>query len=302
MLIGGSADLGVSNNTDITGGGDFEAGSYDGRIIHFGVREHAMGATLTGMALNGGLIPYGGTFMTFSDYMRPSIRLACLSEVQVIYVFTHDSVGLGEDGPTHQPIEHLAALRAIPHLFVVRPADVHEVREAWRLAILRREAPTALALTRQKVPLIDRNKFASAEGLRKGGYILADAEAVGSGRDRIDPQLILIATGSEVSLALEARDRLQTEGIATRVVSMPCMELFEEQDQDYRDKILPPSATARLAIEAGVRQGWDRYVGPKGDVICLDRFGASAPGDVALKKLGFNVENAVTRARAVVKS
>jgi len=307
MLIGGSADLGVSNNTDIKDGGSFEAGTYDGRILHFGVREHAMGATLTGMALNGGLIPYGGTFMTFSDYMRPSIRLASLSEVQVIYVFTHDSVGLGEDGPTHQPIEHLAALRAIPHLFVVRPADVHEVREAWRLAILRREAPTALALTRQKVPLIDRKKFASAEGLRRGGYVLAEAASTshdevstGSGSDRVTPQLILIATGSEVSLALEAREKLQADGAPTRVVSMPCIELFEEQPQDYKDEVLPPSITARLAIEAGVRQGWDRYVGPNGDVICLDRFGASAPGDVALKNLGFNVENVVKRARALL--
>src|SRR5947209_6593222 len=196
MLIGGSADLGVSNNTDIKDGGDFEAGSYDGRIIHFGVREHVMGATLTGMSLNGGLIPFGGTFLTFSDYMRPAIRLACLSEVQVIYVFTHDSVGLGEDGPTHQPIEHLAALRAIPHLFVIRPADPHETREAWRIAIERRHLPTALALTRQKVPLIDRKKFASAEGLRHGGYILAEADEAGngSGNDRI--KLILIATGS----------------------------------------------------------------------------------------------------------
>src|SRR5437867_1746776 len=245
MLIGGSADLGVSNNTDIKDSGDFEAGSYDGRIIHFGVREHAMGATLTGMGLNGGLIPYGGTFMTFSDYMRPSIRLACLSEVQVIYVFTHDSVGLGEDGPTHQPVEHLAALRAIPHLFVVRPADVHEVREAWRLAILRREAPTALALTRQKVPLIDRKKYASAEGLRRGGYVLAEAEVVEDGAhdgkrgssptvredsaSNESPKLILIATGSEVSLALDAREQLQKDGISTRVVSMPCIELFEEQ-------------------------------------------------------------------------
>src|SRR5213593_5410 len=181
MLIGGSADLGVSNNTDIKGGGSFEAGSYDGRIFHFGVREHAMGATLTGISLNGGLIPYGGTFMTFSDYMRPAIRLAALSEVQAIYVFTHDSIGLGEDGPTHQPVEHLAALRAIPHLFVIRPADVHEVREAWRLAILRREGPTALALTRQKVPLIDRQMFSSAEGLRRGGYVLAEAEVVEDG-------------------------------------------------------------------------------------------------------------------------
>jgi len=312
MLIGGSADLGVSNNTDIKDGGSFEAGSYDGRIVHFGVREHAMGATMTGMALSGSLIPYGGTFMTFSDYMRPSIRLAALSEVQAIYVFTHDSIGLGEDGPTHQPIEHLAALRAIPHLFVVRPADVHEVREAWRLAILRRHAPTALALTRQKVPLIDRKVHASAEGLRRGGYILAEADGAvarprgpqpgspagvgGSGR----AQLILIATGSEVSLALEARDQLQKDGIATRVVSMPCTELFEEQPQDYRDEILPPSITARLAIEAGVRQGWDRYVGPQGDVICLDRFGASAPGDVAMKNLGFNVDNVISHARKLL--
>src|SRR6266849_3894388 len=250
MLVGGSADLGVSNNTDIKDGGDFEAGSYDGRIIHFGVREHSMGSTLTGMSLNGGLIPYGGTFMCFSDYMRPSIRLACLSEVQVIYVFTHDSVGLGEDGTTHQPVEHLAALRAIPHLFVVRPADVHEVREAWRLAILRRHAPTALALTRQKVPLIDRKEFASAEGARRGGYILAEADtagdevSTGSGSDRVKdttepPALILIATGSEVSLALEAREQLQKDGTPTRVVSMPCVELFEEQSQDYRDEVLP---------------------------------------------------------------
>ena len=257
-----------------------------------------MGSTLTGMSLNGGLIPFGGTFMTFSDYMRPAIRLAALSEVQAIYVFTHDSVGLGEDGPTHQPIEHLAALRAIPHLFVIRPADSHEVREAWRTAILRRNAPTALALTRQKVPLIDRTRFSSAEGARRGAYVLAEAEAVEAERT---PSLILLATGSEVSLALEARETLQQEGIATRVVSMPCWELFEEQAETYRDEVLPPSITARLAIEAGVRQGWDRYVGPAGDVICLDRFGASAPGDVALKNLGFNVDNVLKRARALLK-
>jgi transketolase len=296
MLIGGSADLGPSNNTDIKGGGDFEASSLEGRTIHFGVREHAMGSTLTGISLNGGLIPFGGTFMTFSDYMRPAIRLAALSEVQAIYIFTHDSVGLGEDGPTHQPIEHLAALRAIPHLFVIRPADSPEVREAWRTAILRRNAPTALALTRQKVALIDRTRFSSAEGARQGAYVLAEAEAAGGG-----PSLILIATGSEVSLALEARETLQQEGIATRVVSMPCWELFEEQTETYRDELLPPTVTARLAIEAGVRQGWDRYVGPAGDVICLDRFGASAPGDVALKNLGFNVDNVVKRARALLK-
>ena len=311
MLIGGSADLGVSNNTDIKDGGDFEPVSYDGRILHFGVREHAMGSTLTGMSLNGGLIPYGGTFLTFSDYMRPAIRLACLSEIQVIYVFTHDSIGLGEDGPTHQPIEHLAALRAIPHLFVVRPGDVHEVREAWRLAILRRHAPTALALTRQKVPLIDRKVYAPAEGLRRGGYVLAEAneaetrpsgnaETRPSGRVQTNPRLILIATGSEVSLALEAREQLQKDGVPTRVVSMPCIELFEEQSADYRDEVLPASVTARLAIEAGIRQGWDRYVGPAGDVICLDRFGASAPGDVVMKNLGFNVENVVTHARTLL--
>src|SRR5437667_6338376 len=260
MLIGGSADLGVSNNTDIKDSGDFEAGSYDGRIVHWGIREQCMGSTMTGMALNGGLIPYGGTFMCFSDYMRPSIRLACLSEVQVIYVFTHDSVGLGEDGPTHQPVEHLAALRAIPPLFFIRPADVHEVREAWRLAILRSKAPTALALTRQKVPLIDRTRYSSAEGLRRGAYILAEAEARPSGRpqdsvstgsksERATPKLILLATGSEVSLALEARETLQQEGTPTSVVSMPCWELFEEQPEDYRNQVLPPSVTARLGIE-----------------------------------------------------
>lgn len=302
MLIGGSADLGVSNNTDIKGGGDFEAGSYDGRIIHFGVREHAMGATLTGISLNGGLIPYGGTFMTFSDYMRPAIRLAALSEVQVIYVFTHDSIGLGEDGPTHQPIEHLAALRAIPHLFVVRPADSAEVGEAWRLAILRRNAPTALALTRQKVMIIDRTRYNSAEGLRRGGYILAEAEGTGSASNEVaeTPRIILIATGSEVGLALEAREKLQADGVATRVVSLPCWELFEEQTQDYRNEVLPPAVTARLGIEAGVRQGWDRYVGAQGDVVCLDRFGASAPGEVAMRELGFNVENVLKHAKALL--
>ncbi len=292
MLIGGSADLGVSNNTDIKGGGDFEAGNYGGRILHFGVREHAMAATLTGMALNGGLIPFAGTFLTFSDYMRPAIRLAALSEVQVIYVFTHDSVGLGEDGPTHQPVEHLAALRAIPNLFVIRPADPAEVSEAWRIAILRRDAPTALALTRQKVPIIDRNKYSAASGLRRGGYVLAEASAG-------TPRLILIATGSEVSLALEAHTQLEQNDIATRVVSLPCWEMFDEQEAAYRNEVLPESVGARLAIEAGVRQGWDRYVGSAGDVLSLDRFGASAPGELALKNLGFNVENVEKRAKAL---
>jgi len=298
MLIGGSADLGVSNNTDIKENHSFEAGTYDGRILHFGVREHAMGSTLTGISLTGGLIPFGGTFLTFSDYMRPAIRLAALSEVQVIYVFTHDSIGLGEDGPTHQPIEHLAALRAIPHLFVIRPADPAEVSEAWRIAILRRSAPTALALTRQKVGVIDRKRFAKADGLRRGAYILAEAQAADV--SVTTPKLILIATGSEVSLTMEAREKLQGEGVPTRVVSFPCWELFDEQAQAYRDEVLPPAVTARLAVEAGVRQGWDRYVGSSGDVVCLDRFGASAPGDVAMRELGFNVDNVLKHARALL--
>jgi transketolase len=314
MLFGGSADLGPSTNTDIKDGGSFEPGTYEGRIIHFGVREHAMGATMTGISLNGGLIPFGGTFMCFSDYMKPAIRLAALSEVQVIYIFTHDSIGLGEDGPTHQPIEQLAGLRAIPHLFVIRPADAHETREAWRIAINRRDRPTALALTRQKLPLIDRGgAYASAEGALRGAYILADFHrtnnnATGASEDESAPvektkttQLILLATGSEVSLVLEAREKLQQEGVEARVISMPCWELFEEQPQEYRDQLLPPSITARLAVEAGVRQGWDRYVGPQGDVICLDRFGGSAPGDVAMRELGFTVENVLERARALLK-
>src|SRR5215204_4640777 len=239
MLIGGSADLGVSNNTDIKESHSFAAGAYDGRIIHFGVREHAMGSTLTGISLNGGLIPYGGTFMTFSDYMRQAIRLAALYEVQVIYVFTHDSVGLGEDGPTHQPIEHVAALRAIPNLLVIRPADGPEVSEAWRMAITRRNGPTALALTRQKVGVIDRARFNSAEGLRRGAYVLADAEAADG--SVTTPKLILIATGSEVSITMEAREKLQAEGVPTRIVSLPCWELFEEQTKEYREEVLPAS-------------------------------------------------------------
>ena len=296
-LVGGSADLGPSTNTDIKDGGSFQFGSYEGRIIHFGVREHGMGAALTGMSLNGGLIPYGATFMCFSDYMKPAIRLAALSHVQVVYVFTHDSVGLGEDGPTHQPIEQLAGLRAIPNLYVIRPADVHETREAWRLAILRRNAPTALVLTRQKLPLIDRaGTYASAEGARRGAYVLADAtDAEGK---TVTPKLILLSTGSEVSLCLEAREALQQEGTPTRVVSMPCWDLFEEQDKEYRESVIPPAVKARLGVEAAASLGWHRWVGDAGDVLCLDHFGASAPGATALKELGFNVDNVLAHARA----
>jgi transketolase len=317
-LVGGSADLGPSNNTDIKDGGSFEADSYGGRVLHFGIREHAMGATMTGMSLNGGIIPFGGTFLCFADYMKPAIRLACLSEIQVVYVFTHDSIGLGEDGPTHQPVEQLAMMRAIPHLHVIRPADPAEVAEAWRAAITRRRAPTALILTRQKVPTLDRKVYAAAEGVRRGAYVLAEATKTSAKRDDVNnanathdanavanepttPALIIIATGSEVSLALEARDVLQQEGTPTRVVSMPCWELFEEQDESYRNEVLPPSITARLSVEAGARLGWDRYVGSHGDCVSLDRFGASAPGDVALKNLGFNVENVTKRARALVR-
>ena len=309
-LVGGSADLGPSNNTDIKDGGSFQSGSYDGRLIHFGVREHAMGATMTGISLNGGLIPYGGTFMCFSDYMKPAIRLAALSEVQVIYIFTHDSVGLGEDGPTHQPVEQLAGLRAIPHLYVIRPADPHEVREAWRVALLRRHAPTALVLSRQKVATLDRKTYASAEGARRGAYVIAEATKTDAGDGGgtttgadapTTPALIIIATGAEVELALAARAQLQAAGTPTRVVSMPCWELFEAQDEAYRAQVLPASVTARLSVEAGARLGWDRYVGPSGDCVCLDRFGASAPGATALRELGFNVENVVRRARALLR-
>jgi transketolase len=298
-LVGGSADLSPSNNTDIKGGGSFQHDSYEGRIVHFGVREHAMGAALTGMSLNGGLIPYGGTFMCFSDYMKPAVRLAALSHVQVVYVFTHDSVGLGEDGPTHQPVEQLAGLRAIPNLYCIRPADVHEVREAWRLAILRRHAPTALILTRQKVALINRDGvYAPAEGTRRGAYVLADGLDA-EGRP-VTPKLVLLSTGSEVGLCLEAREALQKEGVPTRVVSMPCWELFAEQERDYRESVIPPAVKARLGVEAGASLGWHRWVGDSGDTLCLDRFGASAPGATALKELGFNVENVLARARALL--
>jgi transketolase len=231
--------------------------------------------------------------------MKPAIRLAALSHVQVVYVFTHDSVGLGEDGPTHQPIEQLAGLRAIPNLYVIRPADVHETREAWRLAILRRDAPTALVLTRQKLPLLDRaNTYAPAEGARRGAYVLADAtDAEGKA---VTPKLILLSTGSEVSLCLEAREALQKEGTPTRVVSMPCWELFEEQAADYRESVIPSAVKARIGVEAAAGLGWHRWVGDAGDVLCLDQFGASAPGATALKELGFNTDNLTARARALL--
>ena len=296
-LIGGSADLAPSCNTYLNGHGDFSADNPGGRNLHFGVREHAMGGILSGMALHGGVIPYGSTFLVFSDYMRPSIRLAAMMEIPVIYVFTHDSIGIGEDGPTHQPVEQLAALRAIPHLAVIRPADAAETVVAWRVALEHREGPVALLLTRQKLPVLDRAVLASAdglcpepvEGLARGAYVLADADG---GR----PDVILIATGSEVHIALAAQGRLVEQGVKARVVSMPSWELFERQPQSYRDEVLPPEVTARLAIEAGVPLGWHRYVGDGGDVIGIKGFGASAPYEVLWEKYGFTAENVAARA------
>ena len=292
-LIGGSADLAPSNNTDIKSSVGLQAGEYEGRILHWGIREHAMGSTMNGIALHGGLIPFGGTFMTFSDYMRPAIRLAALSNAQVIYVFTHDSIGLGEDGPTHQSVEHLAALRAIPNLAVIRPCDAHETREAWRIAINRRHAPTAFALSRQKIALIDRTKFASAENTAKGAYILAEAS-------NNEPKLIIMATGSEVGLAMQAREALEAENIPTRVVSMPCWEFFDAQNAEYKEEVLPKNIKARLAIEAGVSLGWAKYVGLDGDTLTVDKFGASAPAEDVFRDYGFTVENVLKKAKKLV--
>ncbi len=309
-LIGGSADLDPSTHTELEGGGAFESpacaaadtqGSadggwnYSGRNVYFGVREHAMGAAANGLAVHGGLLPFTATFLTFSDYMRPPIRLAALMGAQVVYVFTHDSIGLGEDGPTHQAVEQLAALRAIPNLVVLRPGDANEAAVAWRAAVERRTGPTALILSRQNVPTLDRKEFASAEGLRQGGYILA--EAAGGA-----PALILIATGSEVGLAAEARRKLQDEGLPVRLVSMPSWELFDAQPREHRDAVLPPDVRARLAVEAGSTQGWHKYVGDRGDVLGIDRFGASAPGPVVLREYGFSVDNVCARARALLNA
>lgn len=298
QMIGGSGDLTPSNNTYIKSSADIQAGRYQNRNIHFGIREHGMGSLMNGMALYRSVIPFGGTFQTFSDYMRPAIRLAALSQVQTIFVFTHDSIGLGEDGPTHQSVEHLAALRAIPGLALIRPCDAHEVREAWRAALKRSDAPTAFALSRQKVALIDRKKFASASGLHKGAYILAEAETKAG--KATTPKLILIATGSEVRLAMQAREQLSAAGTPTRVVSMPCWEFFDAQPQKYRDEVLPPKVTARLAIEAGVSLGWHKYTGDKGGTLCVDKFGASAPVEDVFKDYGFTVENVIALAKKLL--
>ena len=293
-LIGGSADLAPSNNTYLKGFGDFEADTLHGRNLHFGVREHVMGAILNGLALHGGVIAFGGTFLVFSDYMRPAIRLAAMMRLPAIYVFTHDSIGVGEDGPTHQPIEQLAALRAIPGLTVIRPADANETVEAWRVALTHRDGPVALALTRQALPTLNRTQFAPVDGLARGAYVLAEAEGG-------QPDVILIATGSEVHVALAARELLARRGVAARVVNMPSWELFERQPKDYRDAVLPLALTARLAVEAGVAHGWHRYVGPAGDVVSIERFGASAPYKVLWEKFGFTAENVTARALALLE-
>ena len=310
-LIGGSADLDPSTYTALNDSGDFEPAcddgasrqgshggsgwSYAGRNLHFGVREHAMAAISNGIAAHGGARPFCATFLIFSDYMRPSIRLSALMGLRVTYIFTHDSIALGEDGSTHQPIEQLASLRAVPRLIVLRPADANETAAAWRVAMQSLDRPVALVLTRQAVPTIDRTHYASADGVQRGAYVLAEAA---DGK----PQLILIATGSEVTLALAAQQVLAQQAIQARVVSMPSWELFDEQPQDYRDAVLPPALTARLAIEAGIAQGWQRYVGAHGDVLSIERYGASAPGDVMMREYGYTVDNVCARAQALLQA
>jgi transketolase len=293
-LFGGSADLAPSNKTLIDGETDFQPDNYAGRNLRFGVREHAMGAVLNGMALHGGLIPYGGTFLVFSDYMRPAIRLAALSRLKVIYVFTHDSIGLGEDGPTHQPIEQLAALRAIPNLTIIRPCDANETAHAWQVALQSQNGPVALVLTRQSVPTLDRKQFSAADGLHRGAYILSEPP-------NKKPDIILLASGSEVALALQGSEKLETHGIAARVVSMPSWELFEAQSKDYRLKVLPTDIRARLAIEAGSPIGWHRYVGDCGQILALDHFGASAPYTVLYDNFGLTSDRLAEKALALVR-
>jgi transketolase len=307
-LTGGSADLDPSTHTELKGLGDFNppnlqaddtqgsAGggwSYAGRNVHFGVREHAMGAIVNGMAAHGGTLPYGATFLIFSDYMRPSIRLAALMGLHVIHVFTHDSIALGEDGPTHEPVEQLAGLRAIPNLTLIRPADANETAVAWKVAIETRDRPVLLVLSRQSLPTLDRQRYASADGLRRGAYVLLDAA-------KAKPELILIASGAEVALIISASERLRNEGIAVRCVSMPSWELFEALPRADRDRVLPPDVVARLAVEAGSPQGWCRYVGDRGEVIGVDHFGASAPGKEVLDQYGFTVDNVCNRARTLL--
>jgi transketolase len=291
-LMGGSADLAPSNKTLLENENSFQPGTYDQRNIHFGVREFCMTAVLNGMALHGGFIPYGGTFLIFSDYMRPAIRLASLMKQHVIYILTHDSIGLGEDGPTHQPIEHLASLRAMPNLTVLRPADANETAEAWRFAVKNNKGPTVLALTRQSVPTLDRSVHGPAELLQRGAYVLKDVDGT--------PDALILASGSEVKLALEAAETLAKDGTAARVISMPSWELFEAQPQDYKNSVLPEHVTGRVAIEAGASQGWHKYVGMNGKVIALDHFGASAPINDLFSHFGITAESVVQAVKDII--
>jgi len=291
-LIGGSADLAPSNNTYLNDFAKFSADNYSGRNFHFGIREHGMGAVLNGLALYGGTISYGGTFLVFADYMRPAIRLAALSHIKSIFVFTHDSIGLGEDGPTHQPVEHLAALRSIPNLLVIRPADANETAFAWKTAIEHKGGPVALILTRQGIPVLDQNKFSSAENLAKGAYILKDSES--------KPDIILMASGSEVSLIIKASEKLESNGIKTRTISFPSWELFEKQTDEYKESVLSKNIKARVAVEAGVAQGWTKYTGDSGKIISIESFGASAPENVLFNHFGITVENVVAAAKQVI--
>ena len=306
-LMGGSADLNNSTFTWLKGAGDFESPAaskegaqgavggpwgYEGRNLHFGVREHAMGSFVNALALHGGFVPYGSTFLVFSDYMRGAIRLSAVMKIGSVWVFTHDSVGVGEDGPTHQPVVHYAALRAIPDLLFLRPGDANETAVAWKIAVENRHRPTVLALTRQNLPTLDRSVFASADGVRKGAYVLNPKVA--------SPDAVLIATGSEVALIVEAEKALAAKGVKTRLVSMPSWELFLEQTAAYRDEVLPPAVKARLAVESGISQGWHRWVGDRGAVVAIDRFGASAPGPRVMKELGLTAENVVAKALGVL--
>jgi transketolase len=292
-LIGGSADLAPSNNTLLKDIENFSAKNRSGRNFHFGIREHAMASILNGMAIYSGVIPYGGTFLIFSDYMRPALRLASISGIKVIYVFTHDSVGLGEDGPTHQPTEHIASLRAIPKVLDIRPADANETVKAWEIALEHKGSPVVLFLTRQKLPVIDRTKYAEANNMKMGAYILKNAGD--------EPDVILMATGSEVGITLEAAENLEDSGVKTRVVSFPSWELFEKQDEEYKAKVLPSSVKARVSIEAGVKQGWEKYVGEQGDFISIEKFGASAPYQTIFDNYGFTADNIVTTAEDVLR-
>jgi transketolase len=293
-LMGGSADLAKSNKVNLTfeGAGDFQPGAYGGRNLHFGVREHAMGAAVSGLVLSR-LRPFGATFFTFTDYMRPSMRLAALMEIPALYVMTHDSIGVGEDGPTHEPVEQIASLRAMPNMLVLRPGDANEVVEVWKIAIQQTHRPATLVLSRQAMPTFDRTKYAPASGVAKGAYILADAPG---GK----PDVILMGTGSELSLCVDAYEKLKAEGVNARVVSMPSWEIFEEQNAAYKEAVLPSAVTARVSVEMAATFGWDRYVGPKGRKIGMHRFGASAPLKDLLKKFGFTVDAVLAEARAAM--